>query len=315
MTPPDLSIIVVSYNTREMTLECLRSVFKETKKSCFSLVVLDNASTDGSVEAINREFGGRVRLIASKDNLGFAAGNNFAAADAAGDFLLLLNPDTVVLSAAIDRLMDFARSHPEAGIWGGKTRFGNGSLNPASCWGRQTLWSLFCQAIGLSSLFRRSTLFNEEGMGAWDRNGMRHVDIVSGCFFLVRKDLWTQLGGFRKEFFMYGEEADFCLRAKANGAHPMVTSDATIIHYGGASERVRGDKLVRLMRAKMLLVRMHFHPWTRALGICLLASWPLSRFWIHKVLVALGRSASAPAREAWATVLDQKDKWWGNPIP
>lgn len=310
----DLTIIVVSYNTREMTLACLRSIFTETKQTSFSVIVFDNASTDGSAEAISREFCGRVRLIASQDNLGFAAANNLAALDASGDYLLLLNPDTVVLSSAIDRLMDFSRSHPDAGIWGGKTQFGNGSLNPASCWGRQTLWSLFCQAVGFSSLFRKSTLFNAEGIGAWDRNGVRPVDIVSGCFFLVRRELWTRLGGFRKEFFMYGEEADFCLRAKACGARPEVTSDATIIHYGGASERVRADKLVRLLRAKMLLIRMHFHPWSRGIGISLLAAWPLSRFLAHRFLVALGRRESISARDAWAKVLNQKDEWWANPV-
>lgn len=315
MTSIDLTIIVVSYNTREMTLACLRSIFTETKQTSFFVIVLDNASTDGSAEAISREFGGRVRLIASKDNLGFAAANNLAALGAVGDYLLLLNPDTVVLNSAIDRLMDFARTHPDAGIWGGKTQFGNGSLNPASCWGRQTLWSLFCQAVGLSSLFRKSTLFNFEGIGAWDRNGVRPVDIVSGCFFLVRRDLWTRLGGFRKEFFMYGEEADLCLRAKSCGARPMVTSDATIIHYGGASERVRADKLVRLLRAKMLLVRMHFHPLIRGIGISLLAAWPLSRFLVHRLLAVLGRSASVASQEAWAKVLDHKDEWWGKSIP
>lgn len=314
MTSLDLTIVVVSYNTREMTLACLRSVFLETKQSKFAVVVLDNASTDGSAEAISREFGDRVQLIVSKENLGFAAGNNVAALNSAGDYLLLLNPDTVVLNAAIDRLINFAKSQPNAGIWGGRTQFGNGSLNPASCWGRQTLWSLFCQAVGLSSLFRKSTLFNSEGIGAWDRTGVRFVDIVSGCFFLVRRDMWTHLGGFRKEFFMYGEEADLCLRAKAYGARPVVTSEATIIHYGGASERVRADKLVRLLRAKMLLIRMHFPPWSQEVGASLLAAWPLSRFLIHRLLVTLGRRESVSAKDAWANVLQQKEKWWVTPI-
>src|SRR3990167_1139282 len=102
MNNPILSIIVISYNTRQMTLECLRSVFRETKKTGFELIVLDNASADGSVAAIEEELGSQVRLIVSSANLGFAGGNNRAAEDAHGEFLLLLNPDTVVLDGAID---------------------------------------------------------------------------------------------------------------------------------------------------------------------------------------------------------------------
>src|SRR5690606_9249085 len=120
---PTLSIIVVSYNTRGLTCECIRSVFDQTKRDAFELMVLDNASTDGSADAIEAEFADRVRLIRSRQNLGFAGGNNRAAETATGDYLLLLNPDTVVLDHAIDRLLDFAARTPDAGIWGGRTLF------------------------------------------------------------------------------------------------------------------------------------------------------------------------------------------------
>lgn len=310
MTSPALSIIVVSYNTRDMTLACLRSVFQETRDTAFELIVLDNASADGSAKAIQAEFGDRIRFVAAAENLGFAAGNNRAAENARGEYLLLLNPDTVVLDGAIDRLFEFARKHPDAGIWGGRTLFGDGSLNPASCWSRQTLSSLIFQALGLTSLFRRSSFFNPEGMGGWNREGVRAVDIVSGCFLLVRRDMWQALGGFREIFFMYGEEADLCLRARALGARPMVTSAATIIHHGGASEKVRAGKLVRLLRAKTLLIRFHFPAAGRRLGTRLLYLWPLSRYFAHSALAALGRSASAEARKVWAEVLHHKNEWF-----
>ncbi len=309
MSNPALTIIVVSYNTREMTLACLRSVFRETR-TAFELIVLDNASDDGSAEAIRAEFGDRVELMASTENLGFAAGNNRAAETARGEYLLLLNPDTVVLDGAIDRLLEFARKQPEAGIWGGRTLFGDGSLNPASCWSRQTLRSLIFQAMGLSSLFRRSSLFNPEGMGGWNREGIRAVDIVSGCFLLIRRELWETLGGFRDIFFMYGEEADLCLRARALGVRPMVTSAATIIHHGGASEKARAGKLVRLLRAKTLLIRFHFPAAGKWAGVRLLYLWPASRYFAHSVLAALGRSASGEARKEWAEVLRHKHEWF-----
>lgn len=306
---PDVSIIVVSYNTRDMTLECLRSIFRETRLIDFEVIVIDNASADGSADAIVAEFGGRVLLLASPENLGFAAGNNRAATTAKGEMLLLLNPDTVVLNEAIDHLYAFSTQYPQAGIWGGRTLFGNGSLNPASCWSRQTLWSLFSQVIGLSSLFRHSSIFNTEGIGGWDRDGMREVDIVSGCFLLLKRDLWERLGGFREQFFMYGEEADLCLRARDFGVRPMVTSAATIIHYGGASEKVRADKLVRLLKAKMLLIYFHFPLLTRRIACWLLILWPTSRYLAHLLLARLGSNSSQEKADVWKEVMQRKNEW------
>lgn len=309
-----LSILIISYNTQKLSLECLRSVFQETSETSFEVIVLDNASTDGSSEAIASEFGSRVRLIPAAENIGFAAGNNRAALEARGEFILLLNPDTVVLNGAIDHLMAFTKSWPQAGIWGGRTLFGDGSLNPASCWSRQTLWSLFCQAVGLTSLFRRSSLFNPEGMGGWNRDGIRSVDIVSGCFLLTRQDLWRRLGGFRPEFFMYGEEADLCLRAKGLGLQPMVTSDATIIHYGGASEKIRADKLVRLLGAKMRLVKYHFPAYTRHLGYWLLSLWPVSRYFAQAMLGRFVGQFFVGKSAVWLEVVRRRSEWYSSVI-
>jgi GT2 family glycosyltransferase len=310
MSTPCLSIVVVSYNTKKLTLECLGSVFEQTQLTSFELIVWDNASTDGSPEAIGEIYGDRVRLVKSSQNLGFAAANNRAAEIAIGDYLLLLNPDTIVLDGAIDSLVAFANKFPTSGIWGGRTLFNDGSLNPSSCWGRQTVWSLFCQAIGLSVVFKHTRVFNPEGMGGWNREGIRAVDIVSGCFLMIRSELWATLGGFREEFFMYGEEADLCLRAHRLGARPMVTSEATIIHYGGASERVFADKLVRLLKAKRLLIDMHFSPARRQICRWLLFLWPVRRYCIHAVLASVGRRASANARDAWLEAVRRYRDWW-----
>ncbi|MCR9216964.1 MAG: glycosyltransferase family 2 protein [bacterium] len=308
MREPALSILIISFNTREMTLECIRSVFDQTSKTDFELIVLDNASADGSADAIETEFGGRVRLIRSEDNLGFAGGNNAAAKCAKGEFLLLLNPDTVVLDGAIDKLLAFAAARPDAGIWGGRTVFADGSLNPASCWSRQTLWSLTSQAMGFSSLFRKSSFFNPEGLGGWDREGVRQVDIVSGCFLLIRRDLWDRLDGFHPDFFMYGEEADLCLRAESFGACPMVTSEATIVHHGGASEAVRSDKLQRLLAAKCLLLERQFPKSRLGMAKSLLAAWPLTRCLAHSVLSPI-RASSRRSSTVWRDVWAHRSVW------
>ena len=155
-------MLVVSYNTREMTLACLRSLAAETRVP-HEVIVLDNASRDGSAAAIAEAFPG-LRLIASAENHGFALGNNLAAREARGRYLLLLNPDTLVLDGAVDRLVAFAGRTPEAGIWGGRTLFADGSLNPMSVFGDQTLWSLFCRASGLALAFRGSRALQPRGL-------------------------------------------------------------------------------------------------------------------------------------------------------
>src|SRR5688500_1121742 len=122
----DLSIIIISYNTKEMTLDCLKSIFEQTSGISFEVIVLDNASRDNSAEAIAAGFP-QVKLIAHQENLGFAGGNNLAARKAAGEYILLINPDTVVLDGAIQKLFRFAEDNPAAGVWGWRTLFGDKS--------------------------------------------------------------------------------------------------------------------------------------------------------------------------------------------
>lgn len=304
-----LTIIVVSYNTKDLTLACLKSVYEQTKNVSFQLIVVDNDSSDGSAAAVAREFP-QVQLISLNRNIGFAGANNLAAQQANGRYILLLNPDTVVLDEAVERLVEFAQINPNAGIWGGRTLFGDGKLNPTSCWKSPTLWSLFCRALHLSAAFPRSVFFNPEAYGKWQRDTVKNVDIVTGCFFLIDRDLWNQLQGFDTAFFMYGEEADLCLRAKRKGFHPMITPAATIIHYGGASEKVRSDKLIKVLTAKVLLIKKHWHPLLSPLGTFLIAIWV-----IVKIVLLYGISAFKDsvefndALQTWLLVWRQRDSW------
>ena len=311
---PKLSIIIISYNTRKMTLDCIYSVLSETKNLLFEIIVLDNASNDDSYEGILKEFSDEIgnnviKVISSPINLGFAVGNNFAVDVANGEFILFLNPDTLIFNNAIEKLISFAAENQEAGIWGGRTKFADFSLNPTSCWSKQSLWSLLCQALGFSSMFRKSTFFNPEGIGGWDREGQREVDIVSGCYLLIRRGLWKKLNGFQSDFFMYGEEADLCLRARSLGARPIVTSESTIIHYGGASETVRADKLIKLLQAKRLLIHRHFHSVVVKIGLNLLTAWPLSRWVAHKILAILGRIDSKESAKIWEEIWHRRNEW------
>ena len=289
--PVDVSILIVSYNTRELTRAALAAVYEQTKSVSFEVIVVDNASTDGSAEMI-AALPQEPQFIGLRDNIGFARANNLGARLVRGRYLLLLNPDTVVLDGAIDKLVAFARATPKARIWGGRTLFGDGRLNLSSCWGRMTPWNQLCRATGLTGIFPKSEFFNGETYGAWQRDTARQVDIVSGCFFLIEKALWDGLSGFDPLFFMYGEEADLCLRAHAFSARPMITPDATIIHYGGASEKTQTGKMVRLLAAKASLIDRHWQPFTAPIGRTLLSLWPLSRSLALSILAVLRASKS-----------------------
>lgn len=267
----DLSVIVVSDNTRAMTLECLESIYRETTSIAFEVLVVDNASSDGSAAAIRERFP-EVRLLALDENQGFARANNLAALETRGRFLLLLNPDTVILDRAIEKLFRFAIEDRGLSIWGGRTLFADGSLNPSCAWARPSLWSLACGSIGLTALFPHSSLFHPEAMPAWDRTTLRRVDIVTGCFLLIAKALWDRLGGFDPEFFMYAEEADLCLRAGKLGFECWIYPEATIVHHGGASEPVRGDKTVRLLAGRCRLLAKHWSAPAAWIGKCLFSS-------------------------------------------
>ena len=308
-TAPVLSIIVVSYNTRQMTLECLASVYAQTTTP-FEVIVVDNASSDGSPEAIAKEFP-QATLLAETTNHGFAPAHDVAMPHCRGEWILLLNPDTVVLDGALDKLLAFAERTPQAKIWGGRTLFADHSLNVASCWRKMSLWTVFCRVTGLTGIFPKSALFNAEEYAGWDRDTEAEVDIVTGCLFLLRRETWDALGGFDPVFTMYGEEADLCMRAQSQlGARPMITPEAEIIHYGGASETVASDRVVRILRAKAELIDRHFSPVTRALGRELFGLFPLTRAIANGVAGRLlGKPQYSENGRIWAEVHKRRAEW------
>jgi GT2 family glycosyltransferase len=296
---PDVSILVVTYRCRDAARGCLASL-RETVAVPHEVVVLDNASQDGTVEMVREEFPD-ARLIASEENLGFAVGCNRAAEEARGKYVLLLNPDTVVHEGAVGALLDFARAHPEHGLVGGRTLDPDGSVNPGSCWGAPSLWSLFCFATLLSSAFKRTRLYDPESLGAWQRDTVREVDIVTGCLLLAPRTLWQELGGFDARFFMYGEDADLSLRAAQLGYRPAITPDAVVTHEIGVSSAAREDKLMLLFRGKATLLRKHWRGTRLRLGLGLLAAGLGLRS-----LLSRGRGAQP---SPWTRVWRSRSDW------
>jgi N-acetylglucosaminyl-diphospho-decaprenol L-rhamnosyltransferase len=305
---PALSVVIVSYNTRELTLRAIETLYEHTQLTQFECIVWDNASSDGSADAIAAAFP-QVRLVRSAQNLGFARANNLAAQQCFSDYLLLLNPDTELHTDAVDQLVAFALENPQAGIWGGRTIFADGSLNIASCWARPTVASLLFKATGLSTAFPRSAVFNPEAYGRWPRDSVRPVDIVVGCFLLIDRSLWHQLGGFSEKYFMYGEDADLCLRAIHLGYQPLITPKAQIVHHVGASTTVTEAKAIAVMTSRASLVRDHWPAWQQGAGVFLMWLWSALRYLATRPFVA-SRNAQRRARAAhWAAVWAARKTW------
>lgn len=316
---PAVSVIIVSYNTRDITLACIQSVIEQTRECKYEIIVLDNNSSDGSGEAIRERFP-QVNLIASKENLGFARGNNVAAQCATGVRLLLLNPDTVILDGAIDRLLEFAERTPKAGIWGGRAVFPDGTAN-VTCWSDMTLWSLICRALGLTWAFPKSRLFNPEAIQKWDPlEQEREVDIVVGCFLLIDANLWRKLNGFNPDFFMYGDEVDLCLRGRKLGAQPKMTPGAVIIHYGGGSEPSSEDKLIKVFKGRITVMNKHWSPAAARLGASIVVATVALRALASLVIRPPRRRGSGQDGRAdvWLGAFRRRNEWaagWaGSPV-
>jgi GT2 family glycosyltransferase len=205
-----------------------------------------------------------------EENLGFARAVNRGVARSGGRYVLLLNPDTVVLDGAVQELVRFADRHPGHGLYGGRTVDADGRLDPRSCWAFPTLWSIACFALGLTSAAKGNRWLDREAMGGWARDTVRTVDVVTGCLCLVERAAWEQLGGFDERFFVYGEDVDLGLRAREAGYRPLLYPGATVVHDVGAASATRADKLVLLHRGKVSVLRKHWRPTAAAAGVAML---------------------------------------------
>ncbi len=302
MNQSEVSIILVSYNTASYIQTALNSLIQETVLTSYEIIVVDNASSDNSVAVLQQL--PQVKLIQSEKNLGFAGGVRLGVQAAKGNYLLLLNPDTVILNAAVDRLVTFARAHPRNGIWGGVTLNKDLSLNSQHAWSRPTITSLLFSAIGLSKLFSQTCLFNYANYGCWQRDSVKSVDIISGCFFLTSRELWDKLDGLDASFFMYAEEADYCLRAKQLGYQPIVTPEATIIHHGGVSHSHFSGKMIKLLKGKVELIHRHVPAWKQPIYKGLLAWYVINKNWSHRLF-----KPHSPQRQEWQYVYNQRADW------
>lgn len=231
--PLTVSAIIVSYNTRAMTLECLRVLMGELRGFSAEVFVVDNASTDGSTEAVRAEFP-EVRLLVSPHNAGFGAANNVAMQQARGRYLLLLNTDAFPRPSSVATLVDFLNKNPNVGVVGPRLSYQDGSLQQ-SCFRCTTPFYAWAENSGLTKLLRRYSALDD--YRGWDHASERDVDFVIGACLMLRREVYEQIGGFDERFFMYQEEADWERRIKQVGWRVVFTPTADVIHLAGASGR------------------------------------------------------------------------------
>lgn len=253
-----LSVIIVNYNVKAYLEQCLRSVFEAMKGMDGEVFVVDNLSTDGSVEMVLEKFPG-VRLIANKENVGFSRANNQAIRASRSEFVLLLNPDTVVGEDVFRKVIAFLEAHPKAGGLGVKMIDGRGKFLPESKRGLPTPTVAFFKITGLSRVFPKSRLFGRYHLGHLPENDNAPIEILSGACMFLRKSTLDQVGLLDESFFMYGEDIDLSYRITLCGFENWYFPDARIIHYKGESTKKSSVNYVFVFyNAMAIFARKHF---------------------------------------------------------
>lgn len=255
MKNSDLSIIILNFNTKALLRGCLRSVLKSEKNGFqYETIVVDNASVDGSAAMVRKEFS-QVKLICSKKNLGFAAGNNLALSHISGRYVLFLNPDTIVFPNTFKEMIKFMDSHPQTGAATCRVEFPSGKLDEACHRGFPTPWNAFCHFSGLERIFPKSRLFAGYSLGWLSLNKVHEIDSGVGAFLIVRKEAGDQIGWLDEDYFWYGEDLDFCYRIKKAGWKIYYVPRVKILHYKGVSAGIRKESQKISTAAKETKIR------------------------------------------------------------
>lgn len=300
MTNAEMDIVLVTYNSARWITRCLSSLPAALDGVHAEIIVVDNASGDGSAHLVETRHP-EVTLIRNSTNTGFGAAVNLGANRGRAPWVLLLNPDMEARPGSLRALLAFAKSHPGHGLYGGRTLTPDGDVEPSSCWGLPTLWSTTCFAFGLSTAFRRSRLFDQESLGTWQRDSVREVGMVTGCLLLVDRPTWNRLGGFDERYFVYGEDADLAARAHAIGLRPIITPSAEVVHAIGQSSSGAAGSRPLVLAGKVTYLRIHFRGFAQVLALALLR--------LGVALRALGSALSGRSRK-WVATWNRRAEWW-----
>jgi hypothetical protein len=306
----DLSIIIVNYNTRRMTLDCLESVYANLGNLSAEIILIDNASTDGSVEDVQTRFPD-THVICNAENRGFATANNLGFAIATGRHVLLLNSDTIVRGQVLAASVAYMDDRPDVGAMGCRVLNTDGSLQH-TCTSYPSLLNLTLLCVGLDRL----KPFDRYRLTRWARDNERDVDIVSGCYLLVRREVIEKVGGLDEAFFFYGEETDWARRIRKAGWRLRFAPVGEIVHHGSGSARKLSHRRDVWLTSGLVRLHRKHDGLLAAIGAwTVLAMHNLLRLLIWSVLGILPQSAAARARcRHFAAVLANFTSAWPRQI-
>ncbi|HXY07805.1 MAG TPA: glycosyltransferase family 2 protein [Terriglobales bacterium] len=285
---PDISIVIVTWNGKKYALECLDSLRALNSALRMEVIVVDNASTDGTPDAIQENYP-EVRLIRNEANLGFAKANNIGLSVVKGDFLCLVNSDVVVPPGCLEKMIDYMRAHTDIGLLGPKM------LSPTGGVGQSvnrlpTVWNYLCFALGLHVLVPNSRLFGGYLMAGYPYNKTEDVEVLTGWFWMVPRAALEQVGGLDERFFMYGEDLDWSYRFLKAGWRVVFFAEAEALHYGAASSGQAPTRFyVEMVRANLQYFRKHYG-WLGGLGFVLAtAIHDALRVVVHSLMYCVSR--------------------------
>ncbi len=234
-TPPSISIVIVTWNCKAFAQECLTSLEAQKGEFTKQIIVVDNASADGTPELIAAQFPG-VRLIRSTTNLGFSRANNMGLAEANGDYICLINPDVNVAPNCLRNMLEFMEREPLVGLIGPKMIGADGQVG-RSTMRFPTIWNSLCRALGLDVIFKGSRVFGGFLMRDFRHDHTRDVDVLNGWFWMTRRSAMSEVGVLDPQLFMYGDDLDWCRRFHNSHWRVVFFSDAKAIHYGGGTTK------------------------------------------------------------------------------
>lgn len=237
----DLSIVIVSFNTKTLLKNCLNSIYKaDAPVNGFEVVVVDNASIDGSVEMVGADFK-QVKLIENSDNLGFAKANNVGVRECSGRFVLFLNSDTVINRFSLTKPCKYLKNHPSVGAVTIKLLLKNGEIDQDNHRGYPTPWASLTFFSGLAKIFPRSGLFNQYHLGDKSYDHVHAIPVAAGSYLMMPTSLFRKLGGWDEAYFFYGEDIDLCYRINQAGFKIIYYPKTSTLHLKGASSGLRKE--------------------------------------------------------------------------
>ncbi|MEK7780126.1 MAG: glycosyltransferase family 2 protein [Verrucomicrobiota bacterium] len=253
----DISIIIVSWNARNYLRQCLESIRVTGGTVVRDVIVVDNASTDGSPDMVAQDFP-EVVLIRSDKNLGFSRANNLGIQKARGSCLALVNSDVVVHPDCFQKLITYLEQRPEVGLVGPKIFGGDGRLQ-RSCRLLPSVWNIICQTLGLDYALSRSSLFSGREMRHWKQENEAEVEVLSGCFWLARTEAVNKVGVLDERFFFYAEDVDWCKRFRDANWKVVFFPEATATHFGGGSSSNAPVRYsIEMIRANLTYWKKHY---------------------------------------------------------